>query len=101
MTMRRQRQHHDGDDKTATNTKATPQQRRQNCDRCEGDTMTAMTKPRQCDDEGDTMMATTKPQQCDSEGTATTRLRQRHRNNVMMKVTSQWQRRNCDDMTVK
>jgi len=72
--------------------KATPQQRRRNHDRCEGDTMMATTKPRQCDDKGDTMTVTTKPRQCDSEGTAMMQLRQRHRNNATMKATSQWQR---------
>jgi len=72
--MQQRRQHRDGNNKTTTDTKVTPQQRQQNCDRCEGDTTTAMTKPRQCDDEGDTMTATTKLRQCDSKGTATTRL---------------------------
>jgi len=37
-----------------------------------------------------------KPQQCDSEGTATTRLRQQHRDDAMTKATPQWQQRNCD-----
>jgi len=72
--MQQQRQHRDGDDKTATDMKATPQQRRRNCDRCKGDTTTATTKPRQCDDKGDTMMAMTKLRQCNSKGTAMTRL---------------------------